>query len=242
MKKPKFTQAFTIVELTAVLVIMMIIASMIVGVGKRARMAALEAKAKSMIAALEVATSMFHADTGRYPTTDNGTGCPNLYDELTDTDHEPDNDGVIVEMGCAEGYILDNVGAPSTVRIGIDFSSGRIGRGRKKRPHIEFIEANFAEMDFPLADITLMPGCLEHIPFDMVRAQIDKAIAASKKVVLFDLPWWDGQLETFGSGIHLNPAHAWVCTPARLEYLMSGIDYEATFTSGQECIMIKVSK
>lgn len=155
-------------------------------------------------------------------------------------DEVGDNDGVIVEMGCAEGYILDNVGAPSAHRIGIDFSPGRIGRGRKKRPHIEFIEADFAAMDFPLADIILMPGCLEHIPFDIVRAQIDKAIAASSSIVLFDLPWWDGRVETFGSGIHLNPAHAWVCTPTRLEHLMSGIDYEATFTSGQECIMIKV--
>ena len=35
MKKRKFTQAFTIIELTTVLVIMMIIASMIVGVGKK---------------------------------------------------------------------------------------------------------------------------------------------------------------------------------------------------------------
>jgi len=150
--------------------------------------------------------------------------------------------GTIVELGCAEGYILDNVGAPSAHRIGIDFNPGRIGRGRKKRPHIEFIEANFVAMDFPLADVILMPGCLEHIPFDAVRAQIDKAIAASRGAVLFDLPWWDGRVETFGSGIHLNPAHAWVCTPTRLDHLMSGIDYEATLTSEQECIMIEMCK
>jgi len=148
--------------------------------------------------------------------------------------------GIIVEMGCAEGYIIDNVGDESARRIGIDFSPGRIDRGVKKRPRIEFILNDFTTMDFPVADVTLMPGCLEHIYYSGARLQIDKAIAASKDKVLFDLPWWDGESATFGSGIHLNPAHAWVCTPYRLEWLMRGLIYESSFTSGDECIMIEV--
>lgn len=67
MKKPKFTQAFTLIELITVMVILMIIASLIVGVGSTARKRALETKAESMIAALEVAISMYHVDTGEYP-------------------------------------------------------------------------------------------------------------------------------------------------------------------------------
>ena len=150
--------------------------------------------------------------------------------------------GVIVEMGCAEGYILDNVGLPDAKRIGIDFSPGRVGRGRAKRLNIEFIEADFTTIEFPLADAMLMPGCLEHIYYEGVRKQIDKAIGASRGIVLFDLPWWNGEANTFGSGIHLNPAHAWVCTPTRLDHLMQGINYNATFTLNRESVMIEITK
>lgn len=85
MKKPKLTQAFTIVELITVMVILMIVASMIVGVGRKARIAAMETKATSMIAALEVAISMYNADVGSYPPDDDGSSSSaSLYDHLTD--------------------------------------------------------------------------------------------------------------------------------------------------------------
>lgn len=95
MKKAKFTQAFTIIELTAVMVIIMIIATMIMGVGRRARIMAMEAKAKTMIAALEVALSIYHVDTAAYPYDDGAApfGTLRLYDLLTNTEHG-DNDGV----------------------------------------------------------------------------------------------------------------------------------------------------
>ena len=98
MKKLKLTQAFTIIELTAVMVIIMILASLIMGVGRRARIAAMETKAQAMIASLEVAISMYHTDTGSYPPDSDAvpppaTNTPSavLYDRLTNTNY---GDGV----------------------------------------------------------------------------------------------------------------------------------------------------
>lgn len=98
MKKLKFTQSFTLIELIAVMIIIMIIAGLIVGVGSSARKRALETRAESMIAALEVAIGMYHTDTGEYPPDDDDTPPPDtnspsaiLYDRLTNTEY---NDGL----------------------------------------------------------------------------------------------------------------------------------------------------
>ena len=92
MKKFKFTQSFTLIELITVMVIIMIIAGLIIGVGGAAREAAKKRKAEVMIATLEVAISMYHMDTGEYSADDGGTGCASLYDHLTNTGYngEPD--------------------------------------------------------------------------------------------------------------------------------------------------------
>lgn len=82
MKKLKLTQAFTLIELMTVMAIILIIASLIVGVGKSARDAAKKRKAEVMIGTLEVAISMYRADTNVYPGDNDGSGCDDLYDEL----------------------------------------------------------------------------------------------------------------------------------------------------------------
>jgi general secretion pathway protein G len=81
----KNTQAFSLIELLAVMTIILIIAGFFVGVGGPARESAKKRKAEVMISALEVAIGMYKADTGVYPVTDGGTGCTNLYDRLTNT-------------------------------------------------------------------------------------------------------------------------------------------------------------
>ena len=99
MKKLKSTQAFTVIELATVLVIILIISGLIVGASSKIREVALETKTESMIAALEVAISMYHADTGGYPPdTDavvGSTPSAVLYDYLRNTNHQPDGDGTI---------------------------------------------------------------------------------------------------------------------------------------------------
>ncbi len=76
-KKLKLTQAFTLVELLAVMILIMILAGLIMSVGSAARRKAVETKAQVMIASLEVAISMYHTDTGEYP------GDTTLYGDLT---------------------------------------------------------------------------------------------------------------------------------------------------------------
>lgn len=67
IKKLKLPQAFTLIELLAVMVIITIIAGLLVGAGGTARRQARERKAESMIASLEIAIGMYHTNTGVYP-------------------------------------------------------------------------------------------------------------------------------------------------------------------------------
>ena len=87
MKTKKFTQAFTLVEIIVAMALAAVIMTMIVVVGAGARRTAQKRKAEAMIAALEVAIGMYHADTGNYPDTDNGSGCERLYDHLTNSNY-----------------------------------------------------------------------------------------------------------------------------------------------------------
>jgi len=67
MKKLKFTQAFTGVEVLLVMALLMMIAGLIIVSSRGVRENAKKRKAEAMIAALEVAISMYQADTGEYP-------------------------------------------------------------------------------------------------------------------------------------------------------------------------------
>ena len=85
MRKHKTAQAFTLVELITVMVILMIMASFIMGVGRRARLLAMATKTKSIIASLEVAIGMYHTDTGEYPDdTSNATLVTDLIEDPGD--------------------------------------------------------------------------------------------------------------------------------------------------------------
>jgi type II secretion system protein G len=96
MRKLKFTQGFTLIELITVMVIILIIAGLMIGVGGSAREAAKKRKAEVMIGSLEVAISMYDADTGQYPPDNEQTSsCESLYDHLINENHRPDDDGTI---------------------------------------------------------------------------------------------------------------------------------------------------
>ncbi len=81
-KKDKFRQSFTLIELITVMVIIMIMAGLVLGTGKAMRRRAKISRAESMIAALEIAITMYHADTGAYPR-DNVANNIDMVDDLT---------------------------------------------------------------------------------------------------------------------------------------------------------------
>lgn len=91
MKNVKLTQAFTIIELMVVISIILILAGLIVSTGTRLKIEAKKTKAKSMISSLEIAISMYRADTGAYPPESDAAVTPNtpsavLYDYLRNED------------------------------------------------------------------------------------------------------------------------------------------------------------
>ena len=75
------SRGFTLIEILAVMVIIMIIAGLFVGVSGPASQSAKKRKAEVMISALEVAIGMYKADTGAYPP---NTGNTWIIDDLKD--------------------------------------------------------------------------------------------------------------------------------------------------------------
>lgn len=71
-------KGFTVIEMVIVITIIVILASFIAAAAIKAKEKAYAAKAKATIASLETALSMYHSDTGQYPTTGNS----NLVSEL----------------------------------------------------------------------------------------------------------------------------------------------------------------
>jgi trans-aconitate methyltransferase len=141
----------------------------------------------------------------------------------------PQNAKHVLEVGCAQGYILNHVGGPNTSRTGIDFNEDRVRKGRNQYPQTRFIVGDIRHM--PLSreyDYVLLPGVLEHVRYQEAREIVEKAIAACLPggMVIFDLPWWSGQPGDFNDGIHSNPSHAWTCTQYRWDWLFRGIDVE----------------
>jgi hypothetical protein len=142
----------------------------------------------------------------------------------------PDDAKHILEIGCAQGYILNHVGGPGSKRTGVDFNTDRVRKGRLQYPDTEFIVGDVRTL--PLGkdyDYVLLPGVLEHVRYQEARELIHKAlnICTPGGMVLFDLPWWSGQKQDFNSGIHMNPTHAWTCTSYRWDWLFKDIDVEA---------------
>jgi len=84
----KCTQAFTLIELLAVMTIILVLAGLFVGVSGPASQSAKKRKAEVMISALEVAISMYHADTGSYPINNGGWTSASLYEYLVDPDNK----------------------------------------------------------------------------------------------------------------------------------------------------------
>jgi len=132
----------------------------------------------------------------------------------------------ILEIGCAQGYILNHVGAPDADRTGIDFNEDRVRKGKEQYPNTLFIVGDIRSMQWNRTyDVVLLPGILEHMRFSEARLLLQKAydLCTPGGVILFDLPFWSGELVDFNSGIHMNPTHAWVGTEYRWQWLTRGM-------------------
>ena len=89
MKSRKLLQAFTMIELLAVLAIIGILASIISRGGVSIRQQAYRKQAAATISALEVSIEMYESDVGTYPTDDLGLDCDAMYNDLITGGHGP---------------------------------------------------------------------------------------------------------------------------------------------------------
>ena len=141
--------------------------------------------------------------------------------------HVPQDAIRILEVGCAQGYILNHVGPPHAERVGIDFNEDRIRKGRVQYPDTHFVVGDIRGMPIDdKFDVVLLPGVLEHMRFQETKDLVDLALVITESggIVLFDLPWWTGKPEDFNHGIHQNPCHCWVGTNYRWDWLFRGIN------------------
>ncbi len=115
----KDRRGLTLIELLVVIAVLGILMGLIVSVGPSALNKANEAKAQSMIASLEIAISMYSADTGVYPGASNTNA--NLYSDLTS---DPGDDAgwagaymTFKSEDISGGQIMDPWGDPYNYRI-----------------------------------------------------------------------------------------------------------------------------
>ena len=104
-------RAFTLVELLVVIAILGILISLVTAGAQAARRRGAITKAKTTVASLETAISMYLSDMGAYPATGNAT----MTSALQDDPHNPNWDGPYMEFKQDElkdGELVDPWGNP----------------------------------------------------------------------------------------------------------------------------------
>jgi hypothetical protein len=143
--------------------------------------------------------------------------------------------GKILELGTCYGFVLAYCGG----HIGLDINPASIQLARILNPEMEFIVGDIRHV--PLADksvdTTIIPDCLEHVPWEDVSLVINEAIRVSRMRVLITVPWEEDGLEA-GSF-----KHQWLCTPPKLTALSKMLpgDYHIVTAGGFAYIRVVIN-
>ena len=139
--------------------------------------------------------------------------------------------GSVLELGCAEGYILDQIGRPGC--CGVDFDQERIKEGKRKYPGITFYVMDIRYgLPFPDAafDTVMVPEVLEHMDFSDAVNVLRDAFRVAREKVLITLPCAGGE-DSDPALVH-TPDHMWVPDDEHIARLLEGYGGEKEFRSG----------
>lgn len=147
--------------------------------------------------------------------------------------------GTVLELGCAEGYILSQIGRPGCV--GVDYDQERVREGKGKYPDIKLYVLDiryglpFGDGSF---DTVLAAEILEHMEFEDAKYVLAEAERVAKHQVLITLPFEGGP----GCDKHLvyGVDHRWAPSRASVDELLAGRDHNESLFDG--FIYIEVEK
>jgi len=153
--------------------------------------------------------------------------------------------GTVLELGCAEGYILSRIGRPGCVGVDydrerIEFGMGKYPFGMGKYPGIRFYVIDvryglpFGDGSF---DTVILPELLEHMDFEDAKYVLGEAERVAKRKVLITLPFEGGpdcdRCLVYGAD------HRWVPKPETVEELLGGREYSQSVFAGFVHIEVK---
>jgi len=127
--------------------------------------------------------------------------------------------GRVLEIGCADGYILSQ--CLGRGHVGVDWDAQRIRRARAKFPDLTFfcLDVRFGlPFESGSFDTVLLPDILEHLFFTEASELLDEACRVARERVLVTLPW----MPSFGANRDLVESleHRWPPTPELVNWLL----------------------
>lgn len=147
--------------------------------------------------------------------------------------------GTVLELGCAEGYILYKIGRQGCV--GVDYDRERIGFGREKYPDIKLYVMDI-RYGLPFGDgafdTVLAAEVLEHMDFEDAKYVLQEAERVAARKVLITLPFEGGQ--GYDRNLVYSIDHRWHPNQAMVNELLKGMSHIETLCDG--FIYIEVEK
>lgn len=149
--------------------------------------------------------------------------------------------GTVLDIGCAEGYILAEIDHPNC--CGVDFDQNRINAGKKKYPDIRFYVIDvryglpFTDESF---DTVLLAEILEHMDFMDSMVLLAEAVRIARAKVLITLPYAGG--EEYDPELVCTRDHLWIPDADHVGRLLSDYPSEVELKAGFAMISLPKRK
>lgn len=142
--------------------------------------------------------------------------------------------GKVLEVGCANGFILNYVGGGA----GIDINELRLEYARERYKNSTFILGDAAKMPFSDKeyDTVIIPDILEHVEYDYARLIIKECCRVGKKL-LITVP--NAGKKNYNKNLVENPEHKWYPTKDKMIELAGSKDIKIDFSKRKDFIFIK---
>lgn len=145
--------------------------------------------------------------------------------------------GSVLEIGCAEGYILSQMTRENL--YGIDFDQARIRRARLRYPNITFYVVD-VRYGLPCPeqwfDTVVLAEILEHMDFSDAEYVLQEAYRVCREKVLITVPYKGGE-KWYEEDVY-SESHLWIPDAESMGRLLADYNCTHTMTNGFMCVEI----